>query len=130
MTRQPEIKNKTNRLVFIPLSKEDEKLACDFKTLCNQDGITIHDLLMEGIEQVFKIHHWPPGNPQLTLSNYHVKPLVSICCGFSGCRNKAVGKGVYLPKQQEFKLCGLHFASAKNASKVWGKLECWKVPTP
>jgi hypothetical protein len=119
LTRTPEIKNKTNRLVFIPLSKDDERVASEFKALCNQDSITVHDLLLEGIMHIFKSHNWPPGNPQLTLVNYQVKQLSMGTCGYSGCKNRAVASGVYLPRNQEFKLCKLHFGVAKNAPKVW-----------
>ena len=88
MPRQPDIKNKTNRLVFIPISKDDERISIEFKSLCNQDDVTIHDLLMEGIEYIFKVHHWPPGNPQLTLTNYQMKPAATSKCGFSGYGTK------------------------------------------
>jgi hypothetical protein len=119
MARSPETQSKTGRLVFIPLDKDDEKLSNDFKTLCQQDDVTIHDLLYEAIQLCFKVHHWPPGNPQLTLSNYQVKLEDMGHCGYSGCKHKAIAKGVYLPKNQEFKLCKLHYESALNASKVW-----------
>ena len=119
MTRQPDLKNKLNRLVYIPSDVAENKLSMDVKALCIQDGITIRDFLSEAILLAFKVHHWPPGNPQLTLSNYHVKSLDKGCCGFSGCKNKAVGSGVYLPKNQVFKLCRLHLESARNSCKVW-----------
>jgi hypothetical protein len=119
MPRQPDIKNKTNRLVFIPLSKDDERISTEFKALCNQDGVTIHDLLMEGIEHIFKVHHWPPGNPQLTLTNYQMKPSATSKCGFSGCKGEAVASGVFLPKNKEYRLCSRHLAEAKNSRKVW-----------
>ena len=119
MTRQPDLKNKLNRLVYIPSDVAENKLSMDVKALCIQDGITIRDFLSEAILLAFKVHHWPPGNPQLTLSNYHVKPLDMGCCGYSHCNNKAVGSGLYLPKHQMFKLCQLHLESAMNASKVW-----------
>jgi len=120
MPRQPDIKNKTNRLVFIPLSKDDERISIEFKALCNQDGVTIHDLLMEGIEHIFKVHHWPPGNPQLTLTNYQVKPSKVLSkCEFSGCKGEAVASGVFLPKNKEYRLCSRHLVEAKNSRKVW-----------
>jgi hypothetical protein len=119
MTRQPDLKNKLNRLVYIPSDVAENKLSMDVKALCIQDGITIRDFLSEAINLAFKVHNWPPGNPQLTLSNYQVKPLDMGHCGYSGCKNKAVASGLYLPKQQQFKLCKLHYESAKNTSKVW-----------
>jgi hypothetical protein len=130
MTRQPDLKNKLNRLVYIPSDVAENKLSMDVKALCIQDGITIRDFLSEAIALAFKVHNWPPGNPQLTLSNYQVKPLDMGHCGYSGCKNKACGSGLYLPKQQEFKLCQIHFDGAKNTSKVWGSLKSWKGDLP
>ena len=127
MTRKPEIKNKSNRLVYVPSDPSEVKLACDAKALCLQDGITIKDLLSEALVLVFKVHHWPPGNPQLTLCNYQVKPLDVGVCGYSGCSNRAVGEGLYLPKNQEFRLCRLHFDGAKNSCRVWSDLKSWKT---
>lgn len=120
MTRQPDIKNKTNRLVYIPSSVEEFKLASDVKALCIQDGITIRDFLSECIDLGFKVHRWPPGNPQLTLTNYHVNPtVVAFKCGFAGCKNKAVGEGIYLPQNRKMGLCRLHLQSTANTPKVW-----------
>jgi hypothetical protein len=119
MTRQPDIKNTTNRLVYVPTDQSENKLAMDVKALCIQDGITIRDFLSEAILLAFKVHHWPPGNPQLTLSNYQVKPSTLSHCGYNGCHNKAVGQGVYLPQNREVKLCKLHLDSARNTVNVW-----------
>jgi len=122
MARQPEIKNKTNRLVFIPLTDEDHKTAEAFKKLVTQDETTIHDLLLEAIQLVFVKHHLDlGGNPQRQLHSFEQTKLPKDLgiCGYSGCKHKAVGSGLYLPKNQEFKLCKLHFENAKNAGKVW-----------
>ena len=121
MTRKPEIQNKNNRLVYVPSDVHENKLAVDVKALCIQDGITIRDFLSEAILLAFKVHHWPPGNPQLTLSNYNVKAdVVSVgCCGYVGCKNRAVGSGLYLPQNREVKLCRLHLDSARNTVNVW-----------
>lgn len=118
MARLPE--SKAKRIVFVPTSLEDEKTSLDFKALCQQDGVTIHDLMAEALMLVFKVHHWPPGNPQLTLSNYQVNSFASLSrCGFSGCKGSAVGAGVYLPQQKKYQLCNRHFSEARNSGKVW-----------
>ena len=120
MTRQPDIKNKNDRLVYAPTSLSEKKLSQDAKALCIQDGITIRDLLSEALDLVFKVHHWPPGNPQLTLTNYQVKSFASLSkCGFSDCKGDAVASGVFLPKNKEYKLCSQHLTHAKNSGKVW-----------
>jgi hypothetical protein len=119
MTRQPEIKNKSNRLVYIPTDQSETKLSMDAKALCIQDGITIRDLLSEALTLVFKVHNWPPGNPQLTLTNYSIKPLVSSKCGYADCHNDAVTSGLYLPQNKTVQLCALHERFARNTCKVW-----------
>lgn len=120
MPRQPDIKNKNDRLVYVPASLSEKKLSQDAKALCIQDGITIRDLISEALELAFKVHHWPPGNPQLTLTNYQLKAAASRSkCGFSGCKSEGVATGVFLPNNKEYSLCTRHFATAKNSDKVW-----------
>jgi len=67
VTRPPDSKSKTKQIVFLPKNPEDEKMAEDFKKLCIQDDLQIHDLMVEAISLVFRQHHFPPGNPQLRL---------------------------------------------------------------
>ena len=67
MTRQPDIKSKSDRAVYSPSSIEGKQKVRDLKALCIQDGVTANDLLDEALNLLFKVHHWPPGNPQLTL---------------------------------------------------------------
>ena len=120
MTRQPDIKSKSDRAVYSPSSIEGKQKVRDLKTLCIQDGVTANDLLDEALNLLFKVHHWPPGNPQLTLTNYQVKPSASMGkCGFSGCKGEAVALGVFLPKNKEYRLCSQHLTHAKNSVKVW-----------
>jgi hypothetical protein len=120
MTRQPDIKSKSDRAVYSPSSIEGKQKVRDLKTLCIQDGVTANDLLDEALNLLFKVHHWPPGNPQLTLSNYQMKISASVSkCGFSGCKNAAVASGVYLPQQKNYQLCNRHLAEAKNNGKIW-----------
>jgi hypothetical protein len=107
-------------LNFKPKTIEEGQITDDFKRLCNQDGVEIHDLMIEAIQLVFRVHHWPPGNPQLTLVNYKQGKLLSLGkCGFANCMFKAVAVGVFLPKEKEYKLCMKHFKQAQNDSKNW-----------
>jgi hypothetical protein len=120
MTRQPDIKSKSDRAVYSPSSMEGKQKVRDLKALCIQDGVTANDLLDEALNLLFKVHHWPPGNPQLTLTNYQVKPSKVLSkCEFSGCKGEAVASGVFLPKNKEYRLCKRHLVEAKNSRKVW-----------
>jgi hypothetical protein len=119
MTRQPDIKSKSDRAVYSPSSIEGKQKVRDLKALCIQDGVTANDLLDEALNLLFKVHHWPPGNPQLTLTNYQMKPSATSKCGFSGCKGEAVSTGLFLPKNREYRLCRRHLAEAKNSRKVW-----------
>ena len=121
MARHPDAKAKET-ISFKARNEGEKKLIGDFKSLCIQDSIDQIDLFAEALDQVFKLHHWPPGNPQLTLTNYHVEPFQVLKCGYNGCKGDAVGSGLYLPQHKRFELCSEHFALAKNVSKVWGSL--------
>jgi hypothetical protein len=103
MTREIEIKNKTNRLVFIPLNAEDHKTAEAFKKLCRQDELTIHDLLLESIQLVFVKHHLDlGGNPQLQLERFQQEKLVSVKCR---CGRDASVKAVQVKSGKHFDFC-------------------------
>jgi hypothetical protein len=122
MTRQPDINSQTKTLVFKAKTLEEEKVTDDVKKLAIQDGLQVHDLLLEAIGLVFKIHHWPPGNPQLTLPKFaEGKPVIQLGkCGFANCSYKAVeAKAVYLPNEKEYNLCEKHLKLAKNDAKNW-----------
>lgn len=124
MGRHPELKSKTKILTFIPTSEEDIQLAEDFRRLCNQDGLKAHDLMLEAFGLVFRVHHWPPGNPQLTLQTCLEKKTVSSGkCGFKDCDRLSVGVGLFVPKNQIFGLCGGHFRVAQGNLKVWRDLK-------
>ena len=122
MTRPPTVKNKTGNLVFKPVTPEDHKLSEDFKRLCIQDGVQVHDLLLEGIKAVFKAHHWPPGNPQLQLGVFAdgKKPKLTLGrCGFRGCTRKAVASGFNVPRGRAVSLCALHYGVVKGDEMNW-----------
>ena len=58
-------------------NENEHQLIGDLKRLSRQDGIDLADLVFEGIQHLFKAHHWPPGNPQLQLSVFQQeKPLI------------------------------------------------------
>ena len=124
MPRQPDLKNKTNRLVYVPSDCSENKLAMDAKALCIQDGITIRDLLSEALTLVFKVHHWPPGNPQLTLqTSLELSEKVRVRCK---CGSLAVKHGVFISSGKEFDFCVKCFSvlPQRHDPKVW-KITCF-----
>lgn len=122
MTRKSDLKSKET-ISFKARDEAEKTLICNFKSLCIQDGIDQIDFFSEALNLLFRVHNWPPGNPQLTMANYMVKPLVPFHCGYVGCKGEVFGSGVYLPKKQTLDLCGFHFKLAKNTCKVWGDLK-------
>jgi hypothetical protein len=72
LTRPADLKSKTKQLVFKPKTIADEKLSEDFKDLCLQNGLEIHDLLCEAINLAFQKHHFPPKTKHLTFHQAHL----------------------------------------------------------
>lgn len=133
MTRPPALKSKLKRLTFIPLNYEEELVVEDFKKLCIQDALTVHDLFLEAIKLAFKAHHWPPGNPQLTLQVFNEgfkavpkKPK----CTFIKCKNESVGSGVSR-KGDVVSFCKFHFDIVEKQnvySHVYHDLKLYEKP--
>ena len=69
MTRHADPKVKDNIHVRAR-SETERRIIGELKQLANKDEVEIADLIFEGIELMFKIHHWPPGNPQLQLTMF------------------------------------------------------------
>jgi len=67
MTRQADPKVKDN-LHVRARSETERRIISDLKQLAIQDQVELADLIFEGIQYMFKAHHWPPGNPQLQLT--------------------------------------------------------------
>ena len=130
MTRQADINSQTKMLVFKAKTIDDEKVVEDFKKLCNQDGLQIYNLMFEAIQLVFKVHHWPPGNPQLTLQTFATgKREIDLGkCGYANCSAKAVTTGTYLPNKKEYKLCEKHSRLAKSDHLNWTIKEQQRMP--
>ena len=122
MTRNPETKTKTDRLTFVPTSLEDMKKSSDLKRLAIQDGCSIHDLLVESLDLLFRVHHWPPGNPQLTLETSLLpgKQLTPHC----GCGRVGVYVGVHVSSGKGRVCCLRCFGEVplRHDVKVWN----WK----
>ena len=86
MTRQVDPKVKDNIHVRAR-SETERRIISELKQLALQDQVELADLIFEGIDLMFKTHHWPPGNPQLQLTIFQnetpqVKSKYGICnCG-------------------------------------------------
>lgn len=120
MVRPVDVKSKTMRLIFAPNSIEQEKISQDFKTLCLQDGKTANQLLEEFIILGFKIHHWPPGNPQQQIIQFTQEKLEPIfkCCK---CGRQATKSGYHIPTKENRDYCDSCFKEVpmRYDSKVW-----------
>jgi hypothetical protein len=112
-------KTETNRLVFIPLSIEENKISESFKKLAKQDGILYHDLLLEALQLVFVKHHLDiGGNPQRQILSFQQETLAVPKCK---CGKDALKFGVHLPSKKEFRYCQKCFCEvpARHDILVW-----------
>lgn len=121
---KPNPESKTSRIILQALAFDEKEKIVTFKKLCRQDGITEKDMMLEALDLLFVKHRLHiGGNPQTQVDSPlftgETKPLEMGVCGYAGCKHRAIAKGIYLPKNSEFKLCKLHYESAKNAPKVW-----------
>ena len=124
MARSPEIKNKTNRLVFIPLSQEEHHLSETFKKLVAQDETTIHDLLLEGINLCLTKHHIViGGNPNRQLLSFN--PDAPQSYPKCKCGKTSVHHGLHLASNLEYDYCEQCFRDVicRHDVKVWS----WKT---
>lgn len=122
MARTADTNSKSKRIVFIPLTLEEEQISDDVKKLAIQDGLQVHDLMLEAIKLLFKVHHWPPGNPQLTLQNYSLgKQNFLGKCSLANCSNNAIIEAVNVQTKKEYKFCKKHFTGlpSRHDPKVW-----------
>jgi len=69
MTRQADPNVKGNIHVRARDESDEQKFS-GLKTLARQDDIPLVALIIEGIDAVFKNHHYPPGNPQRQLTTF------------------------------------------------------------
>lgn len=135
MTRPASVESKSGQLVFRPKTVEDFKISEDVKRLAIQDEITVYDLLKEAIQLLFKVHHWPPGNPQLTLQLFNGQsklPVKHVKCCFNGCKKEAVASGVFVESGAVKHFCAFHFDVVKKQDvhgRVYRDLKLYKKET-
>jgi hypothetical protein len=120
MARTPEIRNKTNRLVFIPLSQEEKELSTITKKLCIQDETTVHDFLLESIKVNLQKHNIIiGGNPNRQLLSFgeESKQVYAPCkCGKSSALHM-----LHLASNREYDFCAKCFGEVpmRHDLKVW-----------
>jgi len=51
-------------------TETERQIIGDLKQLAQQDEVELVDLVIEGIQYMFKAHNWPPENPQTQLSSH------------------------------------------------------------
>ena len=86
--------------------ESEKKVISDLKTLALQDGVEISDLVFEGLLLMFRVHHWPPGNPQLQLTTFKdgAVPVVKCKCGRVASVN-----AFHLQSKTEYNYCAACF---------------------
>ena len=122
MTRPPDIKSKSDRITFSPSSLEGKQKVRDFKKLCIQDGLSVNELFEEAINHIFKIHHYPPGNPQLLLEKFQDGKLIEhpkCKCGKPSSKH-----GLHLQSKRTYDYCSRCFSEVlgRYDNKIWS----WK----
>lgn len=122
MARSLEIKNKTNRLVFIPLSQDENELSAITKKLCIQDETTLHDFLLESLTLNLRKHNIViGGNPNRQLSSFdaEAKQVYPKC----KCGKASEKHGLHLASKREYDFCKKCFSEVPQRydSKLW----CW-----
>jgi hypothetical protein len=119
MTRKADIKS-VEGFSIRARGESEKKMIQDLKKLSVQDDLELADLIFEGIGYTFRAHHWPPGNPQLSLSNFQ-EGTIQIELKCSHCSNQAIKIGLNLKSNQESCFCKHHFSELpmRYDPKVW-----------
>lgn len=127
------IPQKQERLVFIPVNEEENKMSQAVKRLAIQDETTQHDLILEAIQLLFTKHRLDlGGNPQRQLFSFTQQMIVKPQkCDFArhpkGVSDLAVITALYKPKNQVLGVCSFHKASVDEdircGSHVWADLK-------
>jgi len=100
-------------------NETEHQLIGDLKRLSRQDGIELADLVFEGIQYMFKAHHWPPGNPQTQLTIYQQTelPKVEKC----KCGHPSLVWATYITSKEEYSFCQNCFSKVPQRydQKIW-----------
>ena len=120
MPGKPEIQNKTNRLVFIPLYQDEKEIASITKKLVIQDETTIHDFLLESLILNLRRHNIIiGGNPNRQLFSFtdEANTVLAKC----NCGKTSVYHGLNLKSSREYDFCKKCFGlvSQRHDLKVW-----------
>jgi hypothetical protein len=69
MTRQPDPNSKSSRVVLVAKPGQEQTVK-SFKELCRRDHIEVNEALIGLVQEFLQRHNYPPGNPQLQLTQY------------------------------------------------------------
>jgi hypothetical protein len=119
MTRQADPKA-TGYFSVKARNEVEHQLIGDLKRLACQDGLELADLIFEGIQHLFKAHHWPPGNPQTQLTPYQQTELSAVVEKCK-CGRFAVIWAICLVTKEEHHFCQTCFSGVplRFDAKVW-----------
>lgn len=112
---------KANSTLSVKARGESEKkVIADLKKLANQDGIDVVDLFFESVDLLFKVHHWPPGNPQQQIIRFtqeKIEPAFKCC----KCGRAASKSGYHIPSKKNLDYCDSCFKEVpmRYDGKVW-----------
>lgn len=109
---------KPERLVFIPLTHEENQMSTRFKKLAIQDKTTQHDLLLEAIQLLFVKHHLDlGGNPQRQLHSFDNTPPTPKCT----CGREATKEGYQVKTMTKRFFCERCFTETplRYDQKIW-----------
>jgi hypothetical protein len=102
-------------------NETEHQLIGDLKRLSRQDDLDLADLVFEGLQYLFKAHHWPPGNPQQQLAAFQQEKLTATekCkCGHTAIITATDLRGI---TQIEHHFCQTCFSNTpgKYDPKIW-----------
>ncbi|MDR2203701.1 MAG: hypothetical protein LBE76_05330 [Nitrososphaerota archaeon] len=132
MTRQADPKVKDNIHVRAR-SETERRIIGELKQLALQDQVEIADLIFEGIDLMFKTHHWPPGNRarcHLTLEfpEHRDKALRNASRTTPYLKPKDVGNNRMVYESREYERLSMH--TARQVLRNMVKATLFKIQSP
>lgn len=106
MTKLPNHKSKTLRLVLVPKQDQETKIRA-FKEIVARNGLCVSSILYEKVEAFLREHNYPTGNSQTLITVFSGKPKVTANCDHRGCGEPATFE-VWGHNKWHGYLCGLH----------------------
>lgn len=97
-----------------------KKLYDSFKLFCAFLGLTVGQGIEWAQMDFMKAHaHRLPVEASFNLVALPKPKEKPKLCGYEGCNEPAIAKGLYLRRKEEFLLCEKHLTKAKSQPKMW-----------